>query len=207
MINRKTVLDIVGGLSMTTKMPCAGYSLSPLHCKMGQIMSKNPNNVCSKCYAKRGHYKYSNVIRAHDKRLQSLKNPLWVDAMVFLINDMKYFRWHDSGDIQDMKHLKMIIEVANRTSNTKHWLPTREFKLLSSYVQNNGKIPKNLIIRLSAIQFESNPPIELAKRLNVLVSGVSKLNYTCPASKQGNECGDCRMCWDKKTFSVTYKRH
>jgi hypothetical protein len=36
------------------------------------------------------------------------------------------FRWHDSGDVQDLKHLAKIFKVARLTPNIKHWLPTRE---------------------------------------------------------------------------------
>ena len=44
---------------------------------------------------------------------ESIKNPGWVSAMVHLINSKKskYFRWHDSGDVQDLDHLNKIFKV------------------------------------------------------------------------------------------------
>ena len=61
-------------------------------------------------------------------RLKAIRHPLWVKAMTLQISNKKtkFFRWHDSGDIQDLKHLAKIFEVAKRTPGIQHWLPTRE---------------------------------------------------------------------------------
>ena len=39
---------------------------------------------------------------------------------------VKYFRWHDSGDVQDLDHLRRIYEVCKLTPDVQHWMPTRE---------------------------------------------------------------------------------
>ena len=204
---RKEALAIVVGLSKASKLPCPSYSLAASDCHTGSLLRKEvPTSICSKCYARRGNYMYPHM-RAHfERRLQAIRHPDWVDAMVFLIKDEPLFRWHDSGDLQDMAHLMNIVEVARRTPTTRHWLPTREYKLVTEFAEHN-EIPENLIIRLSAYNFEQRGPEALAKKLGVLVSGVSKLDYNCPAPDQGNKCLDCRKCWDKRVFSVVYHRH
>ena len=53
------------------------------------------------------------------RRLQALTGPLWVQAMTALITGHKYFRWHDSGDLQGAQHLKNIFEVCKNTPDTK----------------------------------------------------------------------------------------
>jgi len=205
--NRKDAEMVVGGLSHPSKMPCAGYSLPASACKMGAMMSKNPNSICAKCYAKKGMYRFGNVKRALQRRLESLRNPLWVDAMSYLIKDMKYFRWHDSGDVQDMRHFRMIVEVAKNTPSTMHWLPTREYGLVAEYVHTYGAFPENLIVRLSASKFNGIAPIGLAESLGVYASGASATEYNCRAPHQDNACKDCRMCWSKNVFQVNYKKH
>jgi hypothetical protein len=47
------------------------------------------------------------VQEAQYRRLASIKHLNWVRAMIHLISSKKskYFRWHDSGDVQDVKHL------------------------------------------------------------------------------------------------------
>lgn len=218
--SKKEALKVVHGLSEPSKMPCYGYSIPVSSCKIGaMIAERNKNSICGKCYAKRGNYARKTVRNALEKRLISIQNPTWVDAMVYLINGMPYFRWHDSGDIQDVSHLAKIVEIAKRTPNTKHWLPTREYPIITTFV-NNAKetakkrkkalrkyLPENLIIRLSAGDFESKGPVALAKKLGVCVSGASKSDYTCLASKQNNECKNCRKCWNKSDFSIMYKKH
>lgn len=203
-------LLFIGGLSAPSKMPCQGYSISASRCKTGAKMAQVEGSICSKCYALRGHYRYGVVQNAMERRYQSLKKINWVNQMVTAINGTNttgYFRWHDSGDLQGAWHLAKIVAVCNQTPQIKHWLPTREFAMVREYVKAGGFIPDNLCIRFSALMFEGLPPVALAQRLNVQVSGAGKQDFTCPSSTQGNQCLNCRACWDKKTFSVTYKRH
>jgi hypothetical protein len=158
----------------------------------------------------KGNYVFPDVKAALEKRYQSLTNPLWVEAMVTLISRSKneFFRWHDSGDIQGLWHLEKIVEIAKRLPYIKFWLPTREYGMIQEYIEKGNVLPDNLIVRLSAFMVDGPAPEALAKRLKVVVSGVSdQSSYTCPASNQDNECRDCRACWNKETFCVSYRKH
>lgn len=201
---------ICGSLSAPSKMPCHGYSTPARRCQVGQRMRDVKGSVCSVCYALKGRYVFNNVQNAMEFRFQSLTNPLWEDAVTFLVDRTgdPFFRWHDSGDLQGVWHLKKIAEVARRLPHVQFWLPTREYKIVSDYVSEGNTIPENLTIRLSALMIDGPAPESIAKRLGVVVSGVAKeSSFTCPSSMQGNVCGDCRACWDKSTFSVSYKKH
>jgi hypothetical protein len=113
----------------------------------------------------------------------------------------------------------MIAEIAFNTPDTLHWLPTREYQFVKSFIEDKRQlarkrkkafrkfIPENLIIRLSANTFEGKAPEELAKSLGVGVSSVKREGFTCPAPKQENKCGDCRACWSKDIFQIVYKQH
>jgi hypothetical protein len=63
----------------------------------------------------------------------------------YYVTNQNIFRWHDSGDIQSLKHLAKIFKVARLTPDVNHWLPTRE-AWVKPYV---GRAPKNLVIRFS----------------------------------------------------------
>ena len=54
---------------------------------------------------------------------------------------------------------------------------------------------------------DGKPPTSLAKKLGLTTSGVSPDGFNCPASKQGNECGECRACWDNTVDNINYKKH
>ena len=167
-------------------------------------------SVCSKCYALKGRYPFPNVQKALLRRFEAIKNPEWVSAMTTAIAGTEfsgYFRMFDSGDLQSLEMLEDIARIAKNLPNIKFWLPTREYSIVSACVKKNGAFPENLIVRLSAYMLEGKPPIELAKRLGVVSSGVSENGFTCPSSKQGDKCLDCRMCWDKNVSIVSYKQH
>lgn len=201
---------IVGTLSNPSKMPGHGYSIPAKRCITGQKLRFIKGSVCSKCYAMKGRYPTGHVQRAMEKRFASLRHPLWVEAMTFLISCTpdSCFRWHDSGDLQGVWHLKKIVEVANRLPHVLFWIPTREYGFVSNYIRGGGKVPENLIIRLSSHMIDGPAPESLARELGVQVSGVTATpEFTCPSSRYGNTCGPCRACWNKSIFNVTYKQH
>jgi hypothetical protein len=119
--------------------------------------------------------------------------------MTVLIKGEEVFRWHDSGDLQSAWHLKRIFEVCEATPETSHWLPTREAKFLPL---NTDSIPKNLLIRMSSHMIDQKPV-----KFWPWTSTVSTGSFTCPASKQGNECKSCRNCWDRNIANVSYPKH
>ena len=209
---KKDASALTGGLTQTSKMPCASYSLPTEACKTGFKMSKIAGSVCAVCYADRNFYKmYEKTIKpAQFARLDSLDNPHWVDAMANLIGLDPYFRWHDAGDLQGLAHFKKIVEVCELTPKTRHWLPTREYAIIKEFILAGGIIPKNLIVRLSAMY--PDKPVELPASLRgvrgVTTSNVhtdKPLGLECKAPDQGGQCADCRACWGSKI--VSYALH
>ena len=190
--------EITGGLSAPGKMPEGSYNLPASACQTGAKLRLIPDTPCYKCYAFKGNYvRYPAVQKALQRRLKSLNHPQWVEAMTVLVKGQKHFRWHDSGDIQSVDHLKKIFEVCKRTPDTKHWLPTQERKYLPM-----GSYPDNLVIRLSNAKNNTKPGNAWTHWSTVVDSGGD-----CPASKQGNQCGTCRRCWSRDVKHVTYPKH
>lgn len=151
-----------------------------------------------------------NVQRTLAERLEQMDSPLWVGAMVAKIKATEksgFFRWFDSGDLQSMAHLKKIVRIAIALPDVKFWLPTKEYTLISEYIELFGSFPSNLTVRLSAYMVDKTGPNSLAEHLGVTTSEVSTQSGTCPAPSQGNKCADCRACWDKSTQTVVYRLH
>ena len=189
---------ITGGLSAPGKMPEGSYNLPASACQTGAKLRLIPDTPCYKCYAFKGNYvRYPAVQKALQRRLKSLMVPRWVEAMTVLVKGQKHFRWHDSGDIQSVEHLKKIFEVCKRTPDTKHWLPTQERKYLPM-----GSYPDNLVIRLSNAKNNTTPGQAWTHWSTVVDS-----DGDCPASKQGKQCGTCRRCWSRDVKHVTYPKH
>ena len=196
---KKEAKDITGGLSKPSKMPGPAYNLPAQGCITGAKLQAVAGSVCSGCYALKGRYNFKNVRLALARRMESLQHPQWVLAMTVLIKGEPVFRWHDSGDLQSAWHLKRIFEVCEATPETSHWLPTREAKFLPL---STDSIPKNLIIRMSSHMIDQKPVTFWP-----WTSTVSTGSFTCPASKQGNECKSCRNCWDRGVSNVVYPKH
>lgn len=201
------LLAIVGGLSKPSKMPGYAYGLSALDCKVGSLLRKVKGSTCGSCYALKGMYSFPVVKNAHKRRMESLSDPRWVSAMTELISrkakKVPYFRWHDSGDLQDVEHLSKIVRIAKNLPGVSFWLPTRENAIVREFLAGNS-FPQNLTIRVSAPMIGRTPE-KIAGTVGSSVENPSA--FQCPAPKQGNSCMDCRACWNSKVKEVSYSKH
>jgi len=201
-MNTKEALKIVGGLSKPSKMPGWAYGIPAAECKTGELLRDVEGSTCEGCYALKGCYVFEVVQAAQYRRLESIQDSRWVDAMAMLINSKKskYFRWHDSGDVQDEAHLFKIFEVCELTPETSHWLPTRE-AWTQKYLD---QVPSNLTLRFSMPMVDQEAA---GSWLNTSTVVTTAGRRTCPAPDQGNECKDCRACWDPSVKNVAYGKH
>ena len=197
----KDAVKITGSMTRTSKMPGLSYSLPAWECNTGKKLRAIKGSVCSGCYALKGNYtRYPAIKAAQYYRLASLMHPQWTEAMAVQIKRQAWFRWHDAGDLQSVTHFKNILEVCKLTPSTKHWLPTREAKLLR--LIDPAVIPANLIIRLSGHMIDGKNATWWP-----WTSAVSTKSSSCPARLQNNTCRDCRACWDRSVSNVTYPKH
>ena len=202
----------IGTLSNTTKMPSYSWGIPTEYCKTGMNLAKIPGTICNKCYADKGFYKMPVVNAMYQKRYDAIEMPEWVDYMSELITQKYkklaksrlYHRWFDSGDIQSFSHLMKIFEVCENTPHIKHWISTREYKIIDQVRAKD--VPKNLCLRVSAIKVDGPIP-----KFWKWTSGVHKhkrhKGRECPAYKQAGQCKDSRACWDRKVKQVSYKEH
>ena len=200
----KEAREITGGLSKPSKMPGPAYNLPASQCITGAKLVNVKGSTCSGCYALKGNYiRFPAVQKAMERRAASLVHDSWITAMVVQIKRHRWFRWHDSGDLQSVQHLKNIFEVCKLTPDTRHWLPTREARFIN--LMDPAVVPKNLKIVLSDhMNDQATPPSWWP-----YTSGVTTKHgtVTCPAASQGNKCRSCRKCWDRRTKRVIYGKH
>jgi hypothetical protein len=125
--------------------------------------------------------------------------------MAYLIGNEEWFRFHDTGDIQSLEHLIMIIQVCMLTPNTKHRLPTKEIGIVKEYLEKY-RIPDNLVIRVSS-SFIGDGPREDIEGLDTTSTVNTNTGFLCPATRTRKICGDCRACWSRKVKNIDYKLH
>ena len=196
-------------------MPCHGYSLPADTCRRGSLLRQISGSVCADCYALKNRYLFNNVQAAMYKRLDAVVSDTteWQVLITELISRKEhsgYFRWHDSGDIQNVEHLNALNNIALSLPAIKFWLPTRETELVDQWLDGaNGAVANNLAIRISANMISQKPssPTHRADTITTSSVGFDASSFHCPALKQGNQCGSCRACWSRDVPTVNYKPH
>ena len=197
----KDALKITDSFTKTSKMPGLSYSLPAWECKTGWKLAQIEDTPCFFCYAKKGNYtRYPAIKAAQYWRLEAINHPQWVEAMAARIKNLKWFIWHDAGDVQSKEHMAKILEVCKLTPDTKHWLPTQERPFLPA----PEDVPDNLVIRLSRSKIDGPSSKAWSHESGVTTETGAR---TCPAPDQKGKCLDCRKCWDKDVQTVVYGKH
>ena len=142
-MNLREAIEIAGTVSTkNSKMPGPSYAISARHCNVGGKLVNKEGSVCSKCYALRLQNFRPNVDKAwevnYQKTLSVLKSgdsytwSRYIEAMAYQIykgverTGQPFMRWFDSGDLICLEHLSLIDEIAWKTPNVSHYLPTKE---------------------------------------------------------------------------------
>jgi len=91
-------------ISVTSKLDgIKSWSLQALDtCPASKNADGTLVDACKGCYATTGNYNYPNVKapRAHNR--EDWQRLEWVDDMVKALQDSRYFRWFDSGDMYSL---------------------------------------------------------------------------------------------------------
>lgn len=212
---RKVIaIQVAGTMSQTSKMPCKSFGLPTRICNVGGKLRDIPGSACFGCYAAKGFYKlWPTVGDSQENRLAKLLAALedadkareWIDAVKALIGSDTLFRWHDSGDLLNERHLSLIVQVAIEMPQVSFWLPTREAALVNAFFAKHD-LPENLIVRLSAPMIDQAPTSSRFNTSTIHRHGDAH-GFECTAPSRGGYCGDCRACWNRDIANVSYAYH
>ena len=96
-------------LSETSKLGCKSWSLQALETCPGSIAPDgNLVEVCQGCYATGGNYRFPNVKRVREVNKQEWQEETWVLDMTKALQDSRFFRWFDSGDVYALELAEKI---------------------------------------------------------------------------------------------------
>lgn len=198
-------------ISKASKMPCRSWSLQALDtCPASRKANGELVDACQGCYATDGNYRFSNVKapRIHNK--EDWKRDDWVLDMVKELDNDRYFRWFDSGDMYDLRLAHKILEVMQATPWVRHWLPTRmhKFDKFASVIESMQALP-NVVVRLSSDSVRGDT-VGNAKWSSTII-GTDQVHTTsftlCRSFEQEGKCLDCRACWSKDVPVIAYVQH
>ncbi len=165
-------------------------------------------DACQGCYAKGGNYQrfpHVNQRRRHNK--SDWQRAGWVADMVMALDNDRYFRWFDSGDIYHPHLAKKILAVCQQTPWVKHWIPTRSHKVkaIRPLLEALKRLP-NVAVRYSSDSIEGRySEIHGSTIIPTRVSEDKRLTLCQALENRG--CQGCRLCWDPKIKIIAYPAH
>lgn len=198
-------------ISVTSKLDgIRSWSLQALDTCPGSIASPGVLvDACKGCYATTGNYRYPNVKAPRISNQSDWQRMGWVSDMVQALQNDRFFRWFDSGDMYTLGLAEKMLEVMRMTPWCKHWLPTRmhKFPKFALVLKTMQALP-NVSVRFSSDSING----EFTKGLHgsVIVADTDQATKSmtlCRAYENAGKCSGCRACWDKKIKVIAYPAH
>ncbi len=196
-------------LSKASKMPCRSWSLQALDtCPASRDAAGDLVDACKGCYATSGNYRFPTVKAPRVHNREDWKRDSWVSDMVAELDNDRYFRWFDSGDLYDVRLARKILEVCEATPWVKHWIPTRMHKFPKfTLVLQRLQSLSNVVLRLSSDSIMGETIEGHNTSTIATLEDAPEGSFVCEAYTRGGKCDTCRACWDKDISVVTYIGH
>jgi len=198
-------------ISVTSKLDgIRSWSLQALDTCPGSISSPGVLvDACKGCYATTGNYNYPNVKAPRLSNREDWERVDWVSDMVSALQNDRFFRWFDSGDMYTLGLAEKILEVMRLTPWCSHWLPTRmhKFPKFALVLQEMRALP-NVSARFSSDSI--NGKYTKGLHGSVIVADpdqTTKAMTLCRAYENAGKCSGCRACWDRSVKVIAYPAH
>jgi hypothetical protein len=163
--------------------------------------------ACQGCYATTGNYRFPNVKAPREFNREDWKRDSWVSDMVMALENSRYFRWFDSGDMYDLKLAEKIRKVMLHTPWVSHWLPTRMYKFDKfKRVISEMQVLSNVVVRFSSDSVNGET-IQGQTTSTIFSEQVPTAAFECKAYQHEGKCNGCRACYDKSVSVIAYKAH
>ena len=196
-------------LSKTSKLDgILSWSLQAIEtCPASKDANGNLVPACQGCYATTGNYNYPNVKAPRQFNREDWKRDSWINDMVKELDNSRFFRWFDSGDMYDIRLANKILMVMRLTPWVKHWLPTRMYKFAKfKYVIDAMQSLPNVVVRLSSDSV-TGEIINGRNSSTIFSDTLPQGAFECKAYEHGGKCNGCRACYDKNVRVIAYKAH
>lgn len=163
--------------------------------------------ACQGCYATTGNYRFANVKKPREFNREDWQRDNWVQDMIYSLNNSRYFRWFDSGDMYSLDLAWKIYKVMLHTQHVKHWLPTRMYKFakFKTVIDHMQDLP-NVVVRFSSDSV-TGEVIEGLNTSTIFSDTVPDGAFECKAYQHEGKCNGCRACYDKNVSVIAYKAH
>lgn len=196
-LSKTSKLDGIMSWSLQALDTCPGSKDS-----LGELVP-----ACQGCYATTGNYRFANVKKPREFNREDWKRIDWVYDMAQSLENSRYFRWFDSGDMYDIRLAEKILQVMALTPHCKHWLPTRmhKFNKYKTIIERMQALD-NVVVRFSSDSV-TGVVIEGLNTSTIFSDTVPEGATECKAYQHEGKCNGCRACYDKSVSVIAYKAH
>lgn len=163
--------------------------------------------ACQGCYATTGFYMFKQAKGTREFNREDWQRDGWINEMVQALENSRYFRWFDSGDMYSLDLAWKMHTVMLRTPWVSHWLPTRmhKFAKFESVIAHMQALP-NVVVRFSSDSVDGS--IIPGATTSTIFSGEVPAGVTeCQAYQHDGKCNGCRACYSKDVQVIGYKAH
>jgi hypothetical protein len=129
--------------------------------------------------------------------------------MVAELQNDRFFRWFDSGDMYAIGLAEKIYAVMVATPWVRHWLPTRmhKFSKFADVLSRMQSLP-NVMVRPSSDSVTGEYVAGVhGSTIVPSIDAVPNGATLCHAANNGGKCGPCRACYSKDVAVVAYVAH
>lgn len=184
-------------------------STSCAHNPFCQARSKDPNSICSKCYAQRQMKMYKNMDACFTKNSDVLCNEI-IDKDLLPTLNCLWFRFESFGDLANETQLINYFNICNKNPNTRFALWTKNQQIVDNVLNSGYKKPKNINLVLSSLYMNDIADFSKYKWVDRVFS-VFDEEYIKENNVEincgGRSCMSCLKCYKKsnKLFYINEK--
>lgn len=153
---------------------------------------KDPDSICSKCFAAAMHKRYSALAACLEKNSVALSQWCYYPEELPIIN-AAFFRLESFGDLINTDHARNYLRICKRNPWTRFALWTKNPGILARAIEMEGGKPENLNVILSSpfinTPCDASPWPFVDKTFTV---------YDKPGQKELEAAGGCINCGSRK---------
>ncbi len=168
-------------------------------------------SICARCYAQAQLKRYKTLSEKLESNSEFYNNTVLSELDVPFINQA-VFRFESFGDLETVTQFANYCMIAKCNANTRFTLWTKNLFIVNAYLDNNGKIPKNLYIIVSSPIINKVYDINnVSARLKKYVSAVFTVYdkdfvaaHDIKINCGSRNCIECMRCYSLNHNDIIY---
>ena len=175
------------------------------------MRAQEKTSICSHCYAQAQLKRYKTLSAKLESNYEFYNNVVLTESDIPFINQ-SVFRFESFGDLESVTQFANYCMIAKCNANTRFTLWTKNLFIVNAYLDNKGKIPRNLYIIVSSpvinkVYDVSNISERLKKHVSAVFTVYDKkfaADNDIEINCGGRKCIECMRCYSLNHDRTVY---